>query len=771
MNGRRLGLATLALALVCCSWAAGVSRVVIPPLDAQLDQLEAWHPPTSVRFVDAHGEVFDEFGPQRRAWLPIEDAPPHLIDAVLAAEDARFDHHPGVDLIGILRAAWVNLRAGAVVEGGSTIPQQLVKLRLTGSERTFRRKALEAALALRLDRRYSKDDLLELYLNEVFLGDGNYGFDAAARDYFGVSARAVDVGQAATLAGLIRAPSRTSPRSHPVAAQGARDRVLARMVATERLSATDRDRWVRRAVAPLPRRDRTQALGDAYRTAARRHLAEVLGPDFPSHAGLTVHTDYRPEVQALAEAAVIDATRRIEERSGATPPSRRLTTGADWRAFEADAHGLERRAADAPPLPPRAGDCLDVAVRPDRRLQAGPHVVSMWDPEWRRRVAPVPPRTQARSLRRVATTGTVLPVCMLDDQTAAWAPPPRVEGAAVVVDNHTHGIVALAGGRSVELEGFVRATQARRQPGSSFKPVVYAAALASGMTQFSTVLDGPLEIRGSERVWRPQNYSGGFAGVVRLRDALARSLNTAAVRLVQRTGAPAVAEMGAALGVDTPLRADLSIALGASEVTPLDQARVVHTLVSGGLRHDLRYWHQLEALDGRRWGPGARLEVAPGDVRTLPGGPPSAEVSGAIAAQVVAMMHRVVALGTAREAATDRGPRIAKTGTSSDFNDAWLVGASPRYTVTVWVGCDDHTPLGQGEAGGRAALPAWVQIMDGLDADGGQFVIPADAVLVPDGQAWTPLPRSRSAARRLGGPSRQSPLPAFPGGTVPASGG
>jgi len=750
----------LALVAVLASWTTGVARLVVPKLDAELHRLAQWHPPTSVRFVDARGNVFDEVGPERRAWLPIEDVPPHLVNAVLAAEDVRFDHHPGVDPIGVARAAWVNLQAGAVKEGGSTISQQLVKLRLTGSERTWSRKVHEAALALRLDHQYSKDDLLELYLNEVFLGEGNYGFEAAALDYFGVSARQVDPGQAALLAGLIRAPSRTSPRTDPLAARTARDRVLDRMVAAELLSTDEATRWKRVPVSPRPREPRERQVGDAYRTAMRRALTEVLGDDFPSQAGLTVHTHFEPAVQAAAEAAVVDAATAVEDRRGGRSPDQRLTTGAEWSRFEAAAEGLTH-ASDGTLVAPASGACFPAAVRPDRALQVGPFTVAMHRTEWGRKVAPGEAGRSSRSLRRAAPTGTVLPVCVGPDGQAVWTPEPWVEGAAVVVDNRTHGIVALVGGRSVALEGFVRATQARRQPGSSFKPVVYAAALNTGMTQFSTVLDGPLEIRGTERVWRPQNYSGSFAGVVRLRDALARSLNTAAVRLAQRTGAPAIAELGAQMGVHTPLRPDLSIALGASEVTPLDQARVVHTLVSGGLRHDLRFWDHIDALDRRTWQPGDPVQVAPGDVRTLPGGPPHRAVDGHVAAQVVSMMHRVVRIGTAKEALSEKGPRIAKTGTSSDFVDAWLIGATPRHTVVVWLGSDDRTPLGQGETGGKAALPAWVAILEAIDEDGGQFIVPADAVWVPDGQSYTPLPRTRATARRLG--QRTRVLPAFPG--------
>lgn len=749
----------LLLLAILLGGAAAAIQHTLPALDAELVKVNDWHPPLSVRILDAQGNLFDEIATERRIWIPIEDVPPHVIDAVLSAEDERFDLHFGIDPIGIARALWVNTQAGTIREGGSTIPQQLVKLRITGNERSIERKIREALLAIRLDTTRSKDDLLELYLNLVFLGDGNHGIEAASWDYFGCSVRDIDAGQAAMLAGLIRSPSATAPRSHADAARSARDRVLSKMQRNGRLSSRALERLVRRPLRIAPRRNEQEVLGDAYRTVVRREVERIFGTSFPQKAGLTLITPYRAEIQRGVEAAIVTAAQAIEARQGSREPTLRLRTAEEKNAFHDAMVGIP--TTDSGPRPPRAGDCFSVLVEKDRKLRIGPYRLTLEATEAARLVA-TPKGT--RPLGRILREGMVLPVCATGATTAIWAPKPRVQGAAVVLDNRTGQVVALSGGRGVELEGFVRATQALRQPGSSFKPVVYAAALHRGRTQISTVLDGPISIRGASGVWEPQNYTGEFAGVVQLRDAFARSLNTAAVRLAQETGANAIVDMGAWLGIQSHLRPDLSLALGASEVTPLDQARLVHTLVNGGWRYEPIWIVRATDATGRTWESGEvvdspLLPLAP----RLPGGAPIRAVDGAVAAQVVSMMRRVVARGTAHEAETEAGPRIAKTGTSSDFRDAWLVGATPRNTVVVWLGCDDQAPLGEGEAGGTAALPAWVAILDILAADGGVFSTPPEAMMIPDGGGWLALPRTSATARRLGRSPARGSLPPFPG--------
>lgn len=398
------------------------------------------------------------------------------------------------------------------------------------------------------------------------------------------------------------------------------------------------------------------------------------------------------------------------------------------------------------------------------RVQAGPFTFRLAAGELNRRVRATSPSERPRTVRRWMRAGTVWRVCVVAADRVRIGQPHWVEGAAVVLENHTGEVLAATGGRGMELEGFHRGTQAARQPGSSFKPVVYAAALQSGMTRRHTVLDAPLTIRGSERTWTPQNYGRTFSGPVRLEDAFARSLNTAAIRLVQRVGADAVVEEARALGYHSPMRADLSIALGTSEVTVLEQAVMVSTLVNGGRRRDPVFIREIQDASGTVWRAGDTVaHPALPSVVTLPGGPAAQVIPGAVARQVVDMMRGVVEHGTGRAAPLDGVPRIGKTGTTSDYADAWYIGATPRHTIAVWLGADDRTPLGDGETGGHAALPAWTTIATHLDGDGGQFPLPDGALLVRYGHGWASLPRDALGLRHLGGRPPTGPLPRFPG--------
>jgi penicillin-binding protein 1A len=614
-----LGALALAVALVV--------GVVIPGLDRELDALVGYRPPTTCHVLDAHGISVDEFALTRREWVDLSALPPIVGQAIIAAEDRRFREHAGVDPAGIARAMRTNFEAGRVEEGGSTLTQQLVKNLLVGSEQTYARKAEEALLAWRLERRMSKDELLELYLNYVYLGSGNYGVEAASQDYFGVSARELSAGQAALLAGLVPAPSRFSPRRDPVAATERQGLVLAALVQTGGL--TEAEAAVAAApIEPIPRTETAPDAGQAYRTVVRREGRRLFGDQLPFTHGLRVHTAYDPSIQLEVERAIAAATQGVELRQG--------------------------------------------------------------------------------------------------------HPAGHVQGAAVVVDNATGAIVAVSGGNGVPLEGFVRATQARRQPGSSFKPYVYGAALVGGLRQTDTVVDAPLSLpAGGGRTWSPSNYSGGYAGPLPLRDALARSLNTVAVRLAMQTGTEAVAVLAADLGVATPLREDLTLALGSSEVTVLDQAVAYAAIARLGEARDPVFLTEVRDARDQPVGRAGDVVVL-GDRRIVLPGAPRQVLDPGIAWELVDMLQGVVSGGTGRRAQVDDQDRFGKTGTTSGFADAWFVGSTPTHTVAVWIGVDDRTSLGDRETGGRAALPAWIRIVDALGRPTpSRFIPPDGVVLVP----------------------------------------
>jgi penicillin-binding protein 1A len=397
-------------------------------------------------------------------------------------------------------------------------------------------------------------------------------------------------------------------------------------------------------------------------------------------------------------------------------------------------------------------------VGPDREddIKAGPFTYRL-----------LPKEGEAAKKLSIAA-GDILRVCQVDEGHVRLDPRPWAEGAAVVMENTTGRVLALVGGYNVGLEGFIRATQARRQPGSSFKPYIYATALSKGHTQLDRVLDAPLALpAGGGKVWSPKNYTGKFMGALPMRKALALSLNSVSVRLTLEAGPAEVAHVAQAMGVRTPLRGDLTLALGSSEVTPLDQAVGYSTIARMGVPTDPVFLDRVDDLHGNNLGSAGGPVVVEGQlVARLPGGPLPRALPAGVAYELADMMREVVHSGTARAAWKDGFDRAGKTGTTNDSVDAWFVGFTPRYTVAVWIGTDGQYSLGEKETGGRAALPAWTKIVDALPQPKGErFAIPEDAISGPAAEGgWVGLARGSVplAALRTASPG-PAPLPFFPG--------
>ncbi|MFM2247087.1 MAG: hypothetical protein RL071_3161 [Pseudomonadota bacterium] len=723
-------------------------RLYAPRLDPALAALRAHRPAQQVVLLDRHGEPFDQISDERRIWRPLSAIPEVMVDAVLAAEDRRFWRHKGIDLTAILRAARANLRAGAVVQGGSTISQQLIKNLVVGGDRTLWRKAEEALLALRLGDHFTKEQQLELYLNLVYLGGGNHGIEAASRDWFGHPADTLSLGEAALIAGLIRAPSRDDPRSAPDRARVARDRVLFAMRDAGLADADEVDRAANDPLQLAPLQAELQSPHVAYQTAARAELLRLYDGALPWSEALVVRTALDPALQAAAEAAVEAAARAVERRNGVLAV-----------IFDINPEELARRSARAG-VPVRQGACFEARVEGGRR---GPRLVAG---DWSGQLGPADLRLRARpradgragtvddELQRAARVGGLVPVCLDAQLRPRLDRRPWVQGAAVVIEVSTGAVRAATAGRGHTLMGFHRGTQARRQPGSAFKPFVYAAALEAGLTQLDPVVDGPLRVPGppGKPDWQPRNFSPGFSGTVPLRVALARSLNTPAVRLTQRVGPEKVIEVARDLGVQSPLRADLALSLGASELTVLELAAAGANLARLGRVRAPVFIEQLEHRGRCCAQPGDPLPGHPAGTAApgLPGAPGPRVVQGATARQVLEMMQRAVSAGTATAARRPGEVLAAKTGTTSDFLDAWFLAIRPDHVVAVWIGADDHLPLGPDETGAEAALPAARAILDQIPAPPGDFGVPDDVVLIPEG-GWTlSLPRGTpDALRRL----------------------
>ncbi len=684
MRLRRIILIALfAIAIVTAGAAVGgyrwLAANVLVDVPRDLLQLREYRPPSNCIIYDVSGVVVDRFGIERRIWMDLDALPDHVWQAFVAAEDRRFFEHSGVDLTSIARAMWRNLRAGGIQQGGSTITQQLVKNLVVGAERSYKRKIREAALSLAIERELGKRELLELYVNYVYLGSGNYGVEAAARSYFGVPAASLTHGQAALIAGLVSAPSRYAPDRHPEAAKRRRDLVLAAMreegYVDAEVYASEREREIELYFEPQNRDGPHGPVGVGYVTEVRRQIRDLFGTTEPFRHAFHVYTALDSKIQRVAETALRRAIDVVEERH---------------LEFE-ESEGWREVAVEEPSL---------------------------------------------------------------------------TEGAMVVLENATGRVVAMVGGYRDTLAGFNRATRAMRQPGSSFKPYVYASALLRGYNQLDRVLDGRLSLpRGGGKRWKPRNFSG-YHGRVTLRHAISRSLNTAAVRIALDVGADRIVETARRMGVATPLRAEPTLALGASEVTPLDQAVGFSTIARMGSPAEPVLIDRIHtAAGGELIGTaGSAVRVGDTELGRLPGGPRRRALPAPIAYELADMMREVVRAGTARRAYDADYDRAGKTGTTNNFVDAWFVGFSPRYTVSVWIGRDGHETLGKGETGGRAALPAWLEVMEALSHEKGErFALPDDAVLVRYNNEWLGFPRGAVPESLLtrSKPS-EAPLALFP---------
>lgn len=758
-------------------------REILSTLPPELGRNTDFRFPCSVQVFATDGTKVDSFHLERRVWVPIGELPPHVWQAFVASEDRRFFAHEGVDPLGIARALVVNLQGGETRQGGSTITQQLVKNLLVGKERSYRRKLREAVLAYRLDDELSKMELLELYINYIALGSGNYGVEAAAQDFFGISARNLDVGQAAMLAGLVPAPSRYSPRHDPELAAQRRETVLKLMVAQGYTTAEEASQRLADPVL-VPRQSPDKGARAAYLTEVRREVRRVFSAETAYLQGLQVHTPLDVGVQKVVEDAVREGLLALEARQGARAPTRNIPEGAR-AAYLARGDGLRLDPQTSALREPRPSECFPaIASDSEGMFEAGNFRARLHADDLATLVRVTPSKAPV-PLAEVLTRGDVLEVCVSDAPSSDGVLSvrrkvrPWAESAAVVLENATGHVVALSGGYDVGLEGFIRATQARRQPGSSFKPFVYATALAGGLRQDSVVVDAPFSVLGTNgRPWTPHNYDGSYKGAIQLRSALALSLNTVAVRLIHQFGVDRVATLAHDLGVRSPLRSDLTLALGSSEVTPMDLAVGYSSLARMGVRIDPVWITSVEDRRGRPLGhEGGAIDVPDATLRALPGGPGTRVMDPATAYVMVDMMRNVVRAGTAKKAQREGMDFAGKTGTTSGFMDAWFVGYSPRYTVAVWVGTDGTASLGDKETGGKAALPVWSRIMDALpNVAGERFPVPAGVVLLPaaeekDGATlWLGYARGRLPDGRLAVPALREGdvLPPF-GGSYPVA--
>lgn len=704
----------------------------LPPVE----QLLNYHPPVATRVYADDNTLIGEFYLERRYLIPIERVPEHVKQAFLAAEDSDFYRHRGINPTSIVRAFVTNMSRQEVAQGGSTITQQVVKQLLLSPERSFERKAKEMILALQLETKLSKEDILYLYLNQIYFGGGTHGIAAAARSFFDLDVTELSIAQAALLAGLPQAPSRYDPSRHPQAAINRQHYVLERMKTEHFITPEQYEAALNEPLAFSSRKAITYNAAPWYVEHVRRLLEERYGDAF-AQLGLRVYTAVDLNAQKEGEQALREGLRKIERVRGFRGAIRHLDDK------KVDTY-LTREAVD------RSADDPQHAVV----LKVGTKGLVVRTP-WETGVVEMAglafgDHTLPPANFRHGDVISVEPGARGDDGVMRYSldQDPQVEGALVSIDPYSGYVKALVGGVDFRRSQFNRATQAKRQPGSAFKPLIYSAAIDHGYTPASIVLDAPITLRAGSKTWSPKNSSNKYYGRIQLRTALTFSLNTVSVRLVDDMGIQYVRDYLSLFDFGTPIPANYSIALGSAEVTPLELTRAYGVFATLGKRFDPIF------ITGVTDSNGEPLEFA----GTRPHFTPV--VSSSTAYVMTNMLQSVVKKGTGTAALALGRPCAGKTGTTNDNKDAWFVGFTPDLVTGVWVGYDAEKSLGTFFTGGHAAAPIWTEYMKKALADRPVLDFP-----IPDGVTLMRVDAS-TGLRAVNG--RSSRMEVFVQGSEPA---
>jgi penicillin-binding protein 1A len=695
---------------------ASVAGVVIWKFEQDLpdySQLKNYEPPVMTRVHAADGSVLAEYSKQRRLYLPSSAIPPLVKDAFISAEDKNFYHHGGVDFEGMARAALVFIQGTRHIQGASTITQQVAKNFFLSPKRDFSRKIREALLSFRIEAAYSKEKILELYLNEIYLGMGNYGVAAAALNYFDKSVNELTVAEAAYLAALPKGPNNYNPYTERERAIDRRNWVIDRMVENGYVSPAE---GVKAKAEPLDVKQRvlspnTYAAG-FFTEEVRRELLERYGEKKLYEGGLSVRTTLDPNVQVMARHALVDGLVRYDEARGFRGPIHHIEIGQDW----------------GPPLAaiPALGDVIPwrlavVLDGDDKALRIGlqPHKLPSGEIDAKRETGlllPVGLKWARRHGRSALATGDVVYVEPIPNQPGQYRlrQIPQVEGAIVVMDPVTGRVLAMVGGFSFDESEFNRATQALRQPGSSFKPFVYAAAIDNGYTPSSIELDEPISIDQGPGlgIWTPENFEGKSSGPHTLRYAIEHSINQMTVRLARDIGMPLIADYARRFGVYDNLPLYLSMSLGSGETTLMKMTTGYSMLCNGGKRIKAtlidriqdRWGHTIYRHDQRICENCNAAEWHNQDEPTIIDKREQV-IDPMTAYQITSLMEGVVQRGTGAALRALGKPIAGKTGTTNDEKDVWFIGFSPDIVCGVYMGYDKPRHIANRATGGSLAAP------------------------------------------------------------------
>ncbi len=756
-------LAVIALAVL----AAGGGYYYLTRELPDVDILEDYNPNLTTRVFADDGQMIAEFFIERRIVVPLKRMPEHLKHAFLAAEDAKFYKHEGLDYPGIMRAFMKNIKAGRIVQGGSTITQQVAKSFFLSSERTITRKVREAFMASRIEKHLTKDEILYLYLNQIYFGHGSYGVQAASESYFNKDVSELTVAEAALLAALPKAPTRYSPYTNPVGAKRRQEFVLTRMQEEGYLPKLT---VLKAKNEPLKLKSKSFGnlwVGRYFTEHVRRYIENTYGSDTLYKGGLNIHTTLNVELQKAANDAVKSGLIAHDRRRGYLGPVLNLSTPVEIAVFNLEIERIIKKnglkegntyyAIISKTDTPDGSFIVDMGSRKG--------IISKRDMKWARLYNPedTPNGGRKVQLSEIFHAGSVIEVKVkkipLEEETpvpVSLAQEPQAQAALIAIESHPGYIVSMVGGYDFSKSEYNRAVQSKRQPGSAFKPIIYAAAIDRGYTPATIVLDSPLifeeevereakkekktvgldefgevvvEILYEEsteyddieiddgpliQTWKPRNFGEKFYGPTTIREALTKSRNVVTVKVLRDIGVGRAIRYARKLGIKAPLARDLSLALGSSSVSLLEITGAFATFANQGKRPEPIFIKRITDKNGN----------------IIEENKPSSEpaISPQTAYIMTSLLRGVVEHGTGWRAKRLKRPVAGKTGTTNNLNDAWFIGYTPELVVGSWIGYDKERPLGRHETGSKAAAPIWVSFMKKAIKD-----TPVKDFSIPDG--------------------------------------
>jgi penicillin-binding protein 1A len=693
----------------------------------QMDDLTRYRPSTTTELLDVHGKVFGSFALERRVVVPYAEFSPLLKQAIISIEDKSFESNWGVNLFRAIGAAYRDLHDQRRTQGSSTITMQLARNLFLSNEKTFGRKFQEVILSMQIERRFTKNQIFELYANQIYLGRGTYGFEAGAEYYFSKHAKDLTLPEAALLAGLPKGPEYYSPVRHPDRALKRRNLVLNELLEDRKITRAQAETA---KAAPLGLHVEPPANSEApyFVEEVRRQLEKQYGVEEVHGAGLRVYTTLDLDLQRTANKAVLDGAAAYERRHG-------------WKARMENVV-LEGQDVESYVHPdwsqPLAKDVyvhgVVTAVEPKKvTVKLGSQQVVLTPDDWK--------WTQNTDADSFLKTGDMVYVKIVGqgaDGTwrASLEQDSGAQASLMAVDNASGEVLAMVGGRDFALSQFNRATQAQRQVGSSFKPYVYTTAVEDGAKPTDIIVDGPTSFPTPNGPYTPHNYEGNYKGPMTLLYAFADSRNIPALKLAAREGIRKVIETAHRFGITSNIPPFLPVAIGSADITLYEQVGAYSVFPNDGIRIEPHYIRKVEQADG------LPLDETPPDVREV--------ISVDTARTMMELLQAVVRMGTAARASELKHPLGGKTGTTNDYTDAWFIGFSPSVTCGTWIGFDDRESLGEKETGARAALPIWMDFMRAAIAGKPDEKFPTAGapkkqldvpVTKPDAEPPKPLPR------------------------------